>query len=545
MVGAERHDAPGEQRGRDAEHGRHGVRATGHREERSLLDGHQIVGPLSELAVGAGRAQLVVGLDGRDDGLLVDGVDVPLLSFHVGVDVGRQLGEGLALDELVLRGDLHVAHAELHLFGMRRGPLLANLGPVRRHDGEELRRHGILEIVLLEVAAHEVVQVGEGKHLVHKALAVDVQVQEGQLQTGQRAAAMNHLRMVHRRHLRPGPDAGHHAHAVAEGAHGLEAAQVGAVVIAHLLVAGAVAGGKDDALGGLEERVALLGLADHAGHALAFLVQLHSRGVEEELHALGGYRIADGQGRVVVGAFQVVVGVRVQVVGVAVVLALGIVGLRFGAALGRRVGPPGNGLIGVAGPCFQKLAVRAVGVLLHEEGDAGLDAGLVGLGGIHRGAHVAGGLGGSDVLDAGYLGPCGHRGVGGGQARLACAHDNDVVLAGICEVGDGLGGLQECGQPGIGRAGIRERGRLRGGFRGAAREGARSHDSGGGQSGELEQIATSDFHGDPPKYMRLVRAALPLRSAGRTIFFGFARPSSAADGSHHGLGHKIAHRADR
>ena len=45
--------------------------------------------------------------------------------------------------------------------------------------------------------------------------------------------------------------------------------------------------------------------------------------------------------------------------------------------------------------------------------------------------------------------------------------------------------------------------------------------------------------------MRLVRAALPLRSAGRTIFFGFARPSSAADGSHHGLGHKIAHRADR
>ena len=101
---------------------------------------------------------------------------------------------------------------------------------------------------------------------------MDVQVQEGQLQTGQRTAAVNHLRVVHRRHLRPGPDAGHHAHAVAEGAHGLEASQVGTVVIAHFLVAGAVAGGEDDAFGGLEEHVALLGLADHAGHALALLV---------------------------------------------------------------------------------------------------------------------------------------------------------------------------------------------------------------------------------------------------------------------------------
>ena len=428
---------------------------------------------------------------------------------------------------------------------MRRGPLLANLGPVRWHDGEELRRHGVLEIVLLEVTAHEVVQVGEGQHLVHKALAVDVQVQEGQLQTGQRAAAMNHLRVVHRRHLRTGPDAGHHAHAVAEGAHGLEAAQVGTVVIAHLLVAGAVAGGEDDALGGLEEHVALLGLADHAGHALAFLVQLHSRGVEEELHALGGYRIADGQGRVVVGAFQVVVGVRVQVVGVAVVLALGIVWLRFGAALGCRVGPPGNGLIGVAGPCFQKLAVRAVGVLLHEEGDAGLDAGLVGLGGIHRGAHVAGGLGGSDVLDASHLGPSGHRGVGGGQARLACAHDNDVVLAGICEVGNGLGGLQECGQPGIGRAGIRERGRLRGGFRSAAREGARSHDSGGGETSELEQIATSNFHGDPPKIHAASSNRAPFALGRQNRLLRFCRPPSAADGSDHGSGSKTAHRVDR
>ena len=279
---------------------------------------------------------------------------MPLLGFHVGVDVGRQLGEGLALDELILRGNLHVAHAELHLVGMGCGPLLANLDPVRRHDGEELRRHGVLEIVLLEVPAHEVVQVGEGQNFIHEALSVDVQVQEGQLQTGQRTAAVNHLRVVHRRHLRPGPDAGHHAHAVAEGAHGLEASQVGTVVIAHFLVAGAVAGGEDDAFGGLEEHVALLGLADHAGHALPLLVQLHGRGVEEELHALGGYRIADGQGRVVVGAFQVVVGVRVQVVGVAVVLALGIVGLRLGAALGRRVRPPGNGLVGVAGPRFQR-----------------------------------------------------------------------------------------------------------------------------------------------------------------------------------------------
>ncbi|MCQ5072264.1 hypothetical protein, partial [Adlercreutzia sp. DFI.6.23] len=54
---------------------------------------------------------------------------------------------------------------------------------------------------------------------------------------------------------------------------------------------------------------------------LAERMEAARNGVSEELHALGGYRIADGQGRVVVGAFQVVVGVRVQVLGVAVVLA--------------------------------------------------------------------------------------------------------------------------------------------------------------------------------------------------------------------------------
>lgn len=46
--------------------------------------------------------------------------------------------------------------------------------------------------------------------------------------------------------------------------------------------------------------------------------------------------------------------------------------------------------------------------------------------------------------------------MGGGQARLAGTDDNDVVLAGVCEVGDGLGSLQEGGQPGISRAGIGE-----------------------------------------------------------------------------------------
>lgn len=46
--------------------------------------------------------------------------------------------------------------------------------------------------------------------------------------------------------------------------------------------------------------------------------------------------------------------------------------------------------------------------------------------------------------------------MGRGQARLAGTDDNDVVLAGVCEVGDGLGSLQEGGQPGIGRAGIGE-----------------------------------------------------------------------------------------
>lgn len=37
--------------------------------------------------------------------------------------------------------------------------------------------------------------------------------------------------------------------------------------------------------------------------------------------------------------------------------------------------------------------------------------------------------------------------MGRGQARLAGTYDNDVVLAGVCEVGNGLGSLQEGGQP--------------------------------------------------------------------------------------------------
>ena len=104
---------------------------------------------------------------------------------------------------------------------------------------------------------------------------------------------------------------------------------------------------------------------------------------------------------------------------------------------------------------------------------------------------------------------------------------------------------RECGQPGIGRAGIRERGRLRGGFRSAAREGARSHDSGGGETSELEQIATSNFHGDPPKIHAASSNRAPFALGRQNRLLRFCRPPSAADGSDHGPGSKTAHRVDR
>lgn len=226
--------------------------------------------------------------------------------------------------------------------------------------------------------------------------------------------------------------------------------------------------------------------------------------VVEELGAGGGQVLGDHRGGSVVVALHVEVGVGVQVDVVAVVGEHGVVGLAFHAALRRLLGPPGQGLLGVVGPDVHEVAVGAVVALPVDEAHAGLDGGLVGLGEVDGGGHVAGGLGGADILHASHARPGLKRGVHGGQARLAGADHDDVVLVGLGEIGDGLLRREERGAGSGARVGQALLGGSLGDSLGlaAAGERASSGHTERGQAAELEQVATSNSggHGELPLF---------------------------------------------
>ena len=189
------------------------------------------------------------------------------------------------------------------------------------------------------------------------------------------------------------------------------------------------------------------------------------------------------------------VGVGVQEELVAVVGDGVVVGLRLDAAGKRRLFPPGQRLLGVARP---RLHLRGVGTpvaLVVDERHAGLDAGLVGLGQIDRRSHVAGGLDDGQALEHAHRGAGLERGVDGGKARFARAHDHHVVLVRLGEPRDVGRLLQE--------AGAFVGGAVAGGvafacvarsLRRATRKRRRARQAESADAAELEQVATRNVH---------------------------------------------------
>ena len=184
-------------------------------------------------------------------------------------------------------------------------------------------------------------------------------------------------------------------------------------------------------------------------------------------------------------ALNVEIGIGMQGDFVAVVGKDGIVAHRLHAGCRSLFGPPSQGFLGVACPDFHKMAVRAVVALPVDEGDACLKRRFVVRVDVEIGAHVAGGLGGVDILDACDSRTVFESGMNGGQARFARAYNDDVVLFRFGEVYDRLGCLQESGAGRCGGFGL---------FRGCVGLAASGEASGGkcahsGNSGCLKEVA--------------------------------------------------------
>lgn len=131
------------------------------------------------------------------------------------------------------------------------------------------------------------------------------------------------------------------------------------------------------------------------------------------------------------------------------------------------------------------MAVGAVVALPVDEGNACLKRRFVVRVDVEIGAHVAGGLGGVDILDACDSRAVFESGMDGGQTRFACAYNDDVVLFRFGEVCDRLGCLQESGAGRCGGFGL---------FRGCFGLAASGEASGGkcahsGNSGCLKEVA--------------------------------------------------------
>ena len=375
-------------------------------------------------------------------------------------------------------------------------PGIVVLLPVRGHDGEELGGRGLGEIDFGQVLVGELVQIAHAATpLVHEALAVTVEEQIRHLEAHLRALAVHHLGVRGGAHLGAGPHGGLQARAVAEVDGLMQALRVGGVVVQHLGIAHIVAGSHDDALVGTQQHMsAVLSLADGTRHAAVLHEQLHAGGLEEDLGALGLHGIADDE-RALLMALVMEVGVGMEEHLMPVAVHRVVVGLRLAAALGRSLGPPGQRLLGVAGPGLYLAQVGAVVALVVDEGQHRLDAGLVRLRQVDGSAHVAGGLHDGQTLQRAHRGARLERGVHGGKPRLARADDHDVVGVLLVELGD-LGRLLQkarahVGRAVLGRCSARVRHLLLGS---AARQRAGAGGGDGGEAAELEQVAARNIH---------------------------------------------------
>ena len=462
-----------------------------HAVEGRVLHGHQPLGCLAEVLVGALGAQLVVALDRGDQvlgvhtellGELLDGVGLvggdealvhadllALLLGHVGLD-------GLLVVELAgpLGAGGHVVGVENLII------VAAILGAV-----EEVRHRGHLAALLVAEAVAVVLHREEG-HVAHGAgAAVEVMQDAG-------GADVFHLG------TRP------HGHLVAvAGAAVLLAVDVGhlgGVVAHHVVVVHEVARGEDDALGGVELHVRAVGLlGDDAGHVAGLVLNKLAGGrLIEDLEALALGPRADvlhavarvvGLGAEVEG--EVAHGVVVDVLDGARPLGGGVDHL--GAGLLAEVPQPLQGLAGVVGPQHDLVMARAVRAVLVDEGGNGCHAGRVGLVLEHGVAGVALAGGGVLLLEQGDLGAGLEGRDGGGHTGGTGADDHDVVVIGLGDVGDGVG-LGEEGRRG---RGVGDAGAL--GCQG--RCGVAGDGCDGGQAcGALNGGATGDgcCHDEPP-----------------------------------------------
>ena len=356
--------------------------------------------------------------------------------------------------------------------------------------------------------------------LVHEALAVHVHVQEG-LTAGQEDVAAHailvELEAVGQNGAVPdhagapglklGTGPQRHAdavaglgHRIAQGAPGRVArSQIGQ----HLVVGAVAAGTDDDALGGVHLDETLLALGHHAGHAARFVNdELLSRALEADLAAevVGEYVAHHFQMRigVVVRAVRVVLAdagvvAHGRVIGVRVVGAVPLEGKEH--ALGaQRVDHPLDHLARLLGPG-----------LVHEHvGVAGL--GLVGMVqkrghvllmigrklGVQRADGLAGSGDGAGLLQHDHLRAVLGGGGGGHKAPVARAHDHDVGVYGLHELGGHLRLVAPAGSGGPGFGGLRAA--LGRGGRCAARKAHGGQGAGRGGTGQKSTTGKIGFH---------------------------------------------------
>ena len=471
--------------------------------ERRVLDGEHAVGTLAEVLVDALLGQLVVALDRGAEllhrhahllGELLDGVGLNAgVGCHGLVEHGlRDVGVaavGTAGHLVVVNVPAHVAVAAVHVLQL--------VGPL----GVEDLPGGLLgqaaELVLEGLATHV---------LVHEAVAVDVGQQEGVHAQGT-AQVVGHRGEGAVLHLGADP----HAHALAvTGVRGVAGGvAVGEdagkargprhVVGHHVLVAGEVARGEQDGLGGVDLRVVAVDvLADDARDGALVVLADELAGPRGELEGYacldadvvdgldprchGGKRdlaVAEDGIEVVLGVGVVRLGpVRLAHGEVALVHVVGVALVLNDVLALHRCEEPVERLAGVVGPKVEDALVGTVAALLHELAHGGvavdLDAQVL-LDLAADGAELVGAaLPGVGLLDDDdVLGAVLNGGAAGAQAGKGGTDDDDVGVDGLLDVGgvDGRGGLHE------GR-------RVGGVFLGLVGQGARHGAGQGGRAGD-------------------------------------------------------------
>ena len=402
--------------------------------ERSLLDLLEILRVLAEVLVEAGVDELVVALDAGNQGI---GGNLDLLGELLEGIGAVQVDE--ALDDLVTGSDgaVHLDLGHPLLDGVGGSGVEAHL----RHGGLVVAVINLDEPTRLGLVAHLNVDHGEGHVLVHEAVAVHVHGHEGHGSHGARIEVVHHMAVTGLHHA--GAELHGHEDAVASLAEllAVEAEDVGAVALDEAVVVLVIAGGEDDAHGGVELDVLAVGvLAHNAGHgAVLALDELDAGGLVVEVDAALLGQVGQGHDEL-----EVALGLGAIVPLVADGLGTVLVHVFLGGDVCGRVtrlfgaqAQPAHGLTGVVGVVLHQAAVGAPVDALHVTANVVLDA--LGVAHLELDAALVGALGDADglLLEHAGRGALLNRGQGRGHAAGAAAHHDDVIGVLSGELGDG------------------------------------------------------------------------------------------------------------